>query len=141
MGAIGVLVVVLLAVMIGKMSSKKPQDPILEAGERRLGQRPGASSAWEGSMGGSADTAALMQVAHGAARDPVCGMAVDPEHPKGGQFLHGGHTYRFCSGRCRDKFAAAPEKYPCLPLFAGAPDSGASTPLTERHCPLEPGVS
>jgi len=28
-----------------------------------------------------------------AGRDPVCGMTVDHDHPKGGQLTHGGHTF------------------------------------------------
>ncbi|WP_299823629.1 YHS domain-containing protein, partial [uncultured Jannaschia sp.] len=43
-------------------------------------------------------------------RDPVCGMEVDrsagePRHE------HDGHLYHFCSERCRDRFAAAPEDF------------------------------
>ncbi|MEX2517791.1 MAG: heavy metal translocating P-type ATPase [Paracoccaceae bacterium] len=43
-------------------------------------------------------------------RDPVCGMTVDPAARKP-TFEHGGETYRFCAGGCRDKFAADPEAY------------------------------
>ncbi|MDX1541417.1 MAG: YHS domain-containing protein, partial [Geminicoccaceae bacterium] len=43
-------------------------------------------------------------------RDPVCGMNVDPAT---GQHRaeHRGETWWFCSGRCREKFAAAPTRY------------------------------
>ena len=44
------------------------------------------------------------------AKDPVCGMSVDPataEH----RFEHGGQTYFFCCGGCRTKFAADPARY------------------------------
>ena len=44
------------------------------------------------------------------ARDPVCGMMVDPnttEH----QSAHDGHPYYFCSTGCHTKFDADPEKY------------------------------
>ncbi len=44
------------------------------------------------------------------ARDPVCGMAVDPataEH----RFDHGGTTYFFCCAGCRTKFTADPARY------------------------------
>ena len=44
-------------------------------------------------------------------RDPVCGMKVDPAHPKGGTFAHAGRTHGFCSARCRERFAADPERY------------------------------
>jgi Cu+-exporting ATPase len=43
-------------------------------------------------------------------KDPVCGMMVDPNtaphHADAG-----GSRYYFCSARCRDKFAAAPDRY------------------------------
>ncbi|WP_299843106.1 heavy metal translocating P-type ATPase [uncultured Jannaschia sp.] len=43
------------------------------------------------------------------ARDPVCGMEVDPSG--GLAHEHDGHRYHFCSERCRDRFAAAPEEF------------------------------
>ncbi len=43
--------------------------------------------------------------------DPVCGMRVDPEHPRGGVHVHAGKTYGFCNPRCRERFAADPERY------------------------------
>ncbi len=44
------------------------------------------------------------------ARDPVCGMAVDPATAKH-HSEHAGQSYYFCSGRCREKFEAEPERY------------------------------
>src|SRR5512135_1136281 len=44
------------------------------------------------------------------ARDVVCGMSVDPATAKN-HAEHRGHTYYFCSARCREKFLAEPEKY------------------------------
>ena len=44
------------------------------------------------------------------AKDPVCGMSVDPataEHRSD----YEGTTYFFCCAGCRTKFAAAPERY------------------------------
>ena len=41
--------------------------------------------------------------------DPVCGMTVKPDGPH--HHVHAGVEYRFCSGRCREKFIAAPEQY------------------------------
>ena len=44
------------------------------------------------------------------AKDPVCGMTVDPattEH----RFDHDGRTYFFCCAGCRAKFAAEPARY------------------------------
>lgn len=44
-----------------------------------------------------------------AAKDPVCGMNVDPKSAV--RHGHEGGTYYFCSTHCRDKFHAEPEKY------------------------------
>src|SRR5260221_6184515 len=45
-----------------------------------------------------------------AARDPVCGMSVDPATSKH-RFDYRGETFHFCSAGCRTKFAADPKKY------------------------------
>jgi Cu+-exporting ATPase len=45
------------------------------------------------------------------AKDPVCGMTVDPGKARGGSAAHGGQTYYFCNPRCREKFVADPGKY------------------------------
>jgi adenylate cyclase len=42
--------------------------------------------------------------------DPVCRMAVDPEHGAG-SLTHDGTTYHFCSLECIGKFAANPDHY------------------------------
>jgi YHS domain-containing protein len=41
--------------------------------------------------------------------DPVCGMAVEPD--KGYTKVQDGHSYRFCSRACLDKFEAGPRQY------------------------------
>ena len=56
-----------------------------------------------------------------AARDPVCGMTVDP-HTAAHRHTHHGRTYYFCSAGCRAKFAADPAKY-----LAG--DTASSEPV------------
>jgi P-type Cu+ transporter len=43
------------------------------------------------------------------ARDPVCGMLVDPAPSS--TAIHAGHSYFFCSVDCRDKFKADPASY------------------------------
>ena len=43
-------------------------------------------------------------------RDPVCAMTVD-EPAKAPSSGHDGHTFHFCSSRCRDKFDQEPEAY------------------------------
>lgn len=55
--------------------------------------------------------------ASGKTKDPVCGMAVDPQQA-GAATVHGGKTYYFCSTTCRDKFEQTPAKY------AGASSQG-----------------
>ena len=44
------------------------------------------------------------------AKDPVCGMTVDPATAKH-RAEHAGHTYYFCCAGCRAKFEADPAKY------------------------------
>lgn len=44
------------------------------------------------------------------AKDPVCGMAVDPGRAKAAS-VHGGRTYYFCSASCREKFEQNPAKF------------------------------
>ncbi len=46
----------------------------------------------------------------GGARDPVCGMAVDPATAKH-TALHAGDHYYFCGPGCKAKFVADPAKY------------------------------
>ena len=72
------------------------------------------------------------------ARDPVCGMRVDPRQPKGGTFAYRGTTYGFCNPRCREKFAADPERHlhPQAPAF----DAEPAPPGTIYTCPMHPEV-
>jgi P-type Cu+ transporter len=43
------------------------------------------------------------------ARDPVCGMLVDPSSSS--TALYAGHSYFFCSADCRAKFQADPPSF------------------------------
>src|SRR5580704_4760496 len=45
-----------------------------------------------------------------SAKDPVCGMVVDPPQARG-KAKYQGDTYFFCSPGCMQKFMAAPAKY------------------------------
>ena len=45
-----------------------------------------------------------------ATHDPVCGMTVDPAKSRYSA-EHAGHSYVFCSARCREKFNADPARY------------------------------
>jgi P-type Cu+ transporter len=76
--------------------------------------------------------------APGGARDPVCGMEVSPESPH--RLVHAGSAYAFCSGRCKERFAANPEEF----LGRERPDA-AEQPAVERAggdyaCPMHPEV-
>ncbi|WP_313670126.1 heavy metal translocating P-type ATPase [Sandarakinorhabdus sp.] len=70
------------------------------------------------------------------ARDPVCGMMVDP-HTAPHRSEHDGHAFYFCSAGCRAKFIADPVKY-----LAPA-DLQAHAPLPEGTiytCPMHPQI-
>ncbi|GAB4445909.1 MAG: heavy metal translocating P-type ATPase [Rhodocyclaceae bacterium] len=71
-----------------------------------------------------------------AARDPVCGMSVDPAAGKP-SLEHGGRTYHFCSQHCHDKFAADPAHY-----LAGAhrEPARAAPKGTKYTCPMHPEI-
>jgi P-type Cu+ transporter len=69
------------------------------------------------------------------ATDPVCGMKVDP-HTTAHRASHAGHTYYFCSARCREKFEADPVR--CL-----AKEKTPATPVPEGTiytCPMHPEI-
>jgi Cu+-exporting ATPase len=44
-------------------------------------------------------------------RDPVCGMSVARGASKGGSYEYEGETFHFCNPKCREKFAADPQRY------------------------------
>lgn len=52
------------------------------------------------------------------AKDPVCGMDVDPK-TAGGKSEYKGQTYYFCSPGCRKSFDAYPHPYHWLFGLAG----------------------
>ncbi|WP_038360777.1 heavy metal translocating P-type ATPase [Bosea sp. 117] len=68
------------------------------------------------------------------AKDPVCGMDVDP-HTATLKADHKGITYYFCSAGCRTKFIASPEKYLGDKAPAEAVPEG-----TEYTCPMHPEI-
>jgi Cu+-exporting ATPase len=73
--------------------------------------------------------------AEGAARDPVCGMTVDP-HKTPHRHAHKGQPYYFCSAGCRTKFAADPAKY-----LSGEKRAAAPVPEgTIYTCPMHPEI-
>ena len=62
------------------------------------------------------------------AKDPVCGMDVDPETTPH-RAEHAGDNYFFCSARCADRFKADPGKYlePRPAASTASPGSTASS--------------
>src|SRR5271167_1185970 len=86
------------------------------------------------------------------AKDPVCGMSVDPataEH----RAEHGGKTVFFCSGRCREKFVMDPARYLAEPGQApaglthahaddatSAPSPAIGQPGAIYTCPMHPQI-
>src|SRR6267378_1466427 len=52
------------------------------------------------------------------AKDPVCGMMVDPQK-SAAKVEHQGKTYYFCSARCTERFEREPEKFLAAPGTAG----------------------
>jgi Cu+-exporting ATPase len=72
----------------------------------------------------------------GGARDPVCGMHVDPRNAAG-TFTYQGQTYYFCSKGCAAKFQADPAKYLTAQPEPMAPESTAAIEYT---CPMHPEV-
>jgi Cu+-exporting ATPase len=75
-----------------------------------------------------------------AAKDPVCGMTVDPAKAAG-SFEYRGTTYYFCGKGCVAKFTADPEKYlqPKPPVAVAAP-STADAKQPWYTCPMDPEV-
>jgi Cu+-exporting ATPase len=71
---------------------------------------------------------------HGA-KDPVCGMTVDPHIAKHRR-QHEGRTYYFCSGGCLAKFVADPKKY----LDKSAAPSAAVPEGSIYTCPMHPQI-
>ena len=67
------------------------------------------------------------------AKDPVCGMDVDPHTAKHSQ-QHEGRTYYFCSAGCARKFADAPAKYLRVQEAEPVPQGTIYT------CPMHPEV-
>ena len=94
----------------------------------------------------------LAEAERGLAKDPVCGMSVDPATAKH-RAEHGGKTVFFCSGRCREKFVADPARYLAEPVHApasltqahaedapSAPSPSSGQPDAIYTCPMHPEI-
>ena len=67
-----------------------------------------------------------------AAKDPVCGMTVDPATSQH-RHEHAGETYYFCCDGCRGKFAADPEGYLKPPEIKDPVCGMTVDPATSQH--------
>ena len=68
------------------------------------------------------------------ARDPVCGMSVEPAGARH-TARHRGQTFYFCCARCRERFTAAPEEFLGeRPAPEPAPEGSLYT------CPMDPEI-
>ena len=72
----------------------------------------------------------------GEAKDPVCGMTVDPARAAG-KSEHEGETYYFCNPGCQAKFEANPGAYLSA---AREPRDEGPAPSAEYVCPMHPEV-
>ena len=89
----------------------------------------------------------LIEAENAEAKDPVCGMSVDPADARF-RADHDGRTFSFCSAGCREKFAADPDRY--LAIAGAVADragraqrAGLQRPVpagTIFTCPMHPEV-
>jgi P-type Cu+ transporter len=68
-------------------------------------------------------------------KDPVCGMTVDLDRPKGGKIVVEGREIGFCSSGCKVKFEADPGKYLGPKRPEPTPPAGAAW-----TCPMHPEI-
>lgn len=71
-----------------------------------------------------------------SAKDPVCGMTIDPT-TAAGSFAYNGRTYYFCSLGCRTKFRESPETYLNINLHPGA---NVVEDKRQYTCPMHPEI-
>ena len=71
------------------------------------------------------------------AKDPVCGMSVDPATARH-KGEHAGKTYYFCSAGCREKFMAEPIQFLAVPTQAPISHSAPSGSI--YTCPMHPQI-
>ena len=89
-----------------------------------------------GGHAGPADDGDAPGATAAKAKDPVCGMSVDPATAKH-RAEHDGQEFFFCSAACRAKFLADPARY----LRPGPPPAAEPVPEgTIFTCPMHPEV-
>jgi Cu+-exporting ATPase len=69
-------------------------------------------------------------------KDPVCGMTVDLDRPKGGKVNFEGREIGFCNPRCKAKFEADPRRY----LGEQRPAEPPAPSGTKWTCPMHPEI-
>ncbi|MFT3925076.1 MAG: heavy metal translocating P-type ATPase [Myxococcales bacterium] len=74
--------------------------------------------------------------ANAHAIDPICGMRVDKERPRGGSFEYQGKQYFFCSVSCRAKFSGDPEAY--LSRRSSTPGPSSNAHAGDGHSHVAP---
>ena len=80
----------------------------------------------------------LMMASMPPARDPVCGMMVDPLSAAA-TYKHAGTTYYFCTPRCEERFRSDPDGY-LSGKYTPSMDEVPATPGTDYICPMCPDV-
>ncbi len=80
----------------------------------------------------------LMMASVPMAKDPVCGMMVDPLSAAG-QYEHAGTTYYFCNPRCEERFRNDPDGY-LSGKYTQSMEEAPAKPGTQYICPMCPDV-
>jgi P-type Cu+ transporter len=82
------------------------------------------------------------------ARDPVCGMTIDPKKAAG-SFEYQGETYYFCSTHCLQRFRDDPERFlnkapepmTVQPVAIHRAETSTSSSKSQKYtCPMHPEV-
>jgi Cu+-exporting ATPase len=69
-------------------------------------------------------------------KDPVCGMTVDLDRPKGGKVIFEGGEIGFCNPRCKAKFEADPHRF----LDEQRATQPSAPRGTQWTCPMHPEI-
>ena len=84
------------------------------------------------------ETQQLVQPSPGrSGLDPVCGMTVDLDHPKGGKISYQDREIGFCNPKCKAKFEAHPDEFLAPRKAAPAPVAVVGMQWT---CPMDPEI-
>src|SRR5260370_6251422 len=73
------------------------------------------------------------------AKDPVCGMSVDPAKAAG-KVEHEGKAYYFCSPKCAERFTVDPKKFLVAPGTAGMEHAHTPAKQADMHHPTATAV-